>query len=62
MTFVALKVTRVRTLSRFLDNDNWEDGVNPYGTLIQVPMQGCLKKRITSTARSRRIETLLSLS
>ena len=25
------QVTRVRTLSRFLDSDNWEDGVNPYG-------------------------------
>ena len=25
------QVTRIRTLSRFLDSDNWEDGVNPYG-------------------------------
>ena len=25
------QVTRVRTLSRFLDSDNWENGVNPYG-------------------------------
>ena len=25
------RVTRIRTLSRFLDSDNWEDGVNPYG-------------------------------
>ena len=26
------KFTRVRTLSRFLDGANWQDGVNPYGT------------------------------
>jgi lambda family phage minor tail protein L len=26
------KFTRVRTLSRFLDGANWENGVNPYGT------------------------------
>ena len=25
------KVTRIRTLSRFLDSDNWENNVNPYG-------------------------------
>jgi lambda family phage minor tail protein L len=25
------RVKRIRTLSRFLDSDNWEDGVNPYG-------------------------------
>ena len=25
------QVTRVRTLSRFLDGSNWENGVNPYG-------------------------------
>lgn len=25
------QVTRIRTLSRFLDGSNWEDGVNPYG-------------------------------
>jgi len=25
------RVTRIRTLSRFLDSDNWENGVNPYG-------------------------------
>ena len=25
------KFTRIRTLSRFLDAANWEDGVNPYG-------------------------------
>lgn len=25
------QVTRIRTLSRFLDSDNWENGVNPYG-------------------------------
>jgi lambda family phage minor tail protein L len=26
------KFTRVRTLSRFLDGANWQNGVNPYGT------------------------------
>nr|BAR23355.1 putative phage minor tail protein L [uncultured Mediterranean phage uvMED]BAR23393.1 putative phage minor tail protein L [uncultured Mediterranean phage uvMED] len=26
------RVKRIRTLSRFLDSDNWQDGVNPYGT------------------------------
>lgn len=26
------KFTRIRTLSRFLDGANWENGVNPYGT------------------------------
>nr|BAR23299.1 putative phage minor tail protein L [uncultured Mediterranean phage uvMED] len=25
------RVKRIRTLSRFLDSDNWENGVNPYG-------------------------------
>jgi lambda family phage minor tail protein L len=25
------QVTRIRTLSRFLDGSNWENGVNPYG-------------------------------
>ncbi len=25
------QITRIRTLSRFLDGSNWEDGVNPYG-------------------------------
>lgn len=25
------QITRIRTLSRFLDSDNWENGVNPYG-------------------------------
>jgi lambda family phage minor tail protein L len=25
------RVTRIRTLSRFLDGSNWENGVNPYG-------------------------------
>ena len=25
------RVTRIRTLSRFLDSDNWQNGVNPYG-------------------------------
>ncbi len=25
------KFTRIRTLSRFLDAANWEDGINPYG-------------------------------
>jgi len=28
----AAKFTRIRTLSRFLDGANWENGVNPYGT------------------------------
>ena len=26
------QVTRIRTLSRFLDSSNWENNVNPYGT------------------------------
>lgn len=26
------QVTRIRTLSRFLDGSNWENGINPYGT------------------------------
>ena len=28
------QVTRVRTLSRFLDASNWENGINPYGTPV----------------------------
>lgn len=28
------QVTRIRTLSRFLDGSNWENGINPYGTPV----------------------------
>jgi lambda family phage minor tail protein L len=38
------QVTRVRTLSRFLDGSNWENGVNPYGSpdnsaIAQMPKE-----------------------
>ena len=38
------QVTRIRTLSRFLDGSNWEDGVNPYGSpdnsdIAQMPKE-----------------------
>ena len=38
------QVTRIRTLSRFLDSDNWQNGQNPYGnpdasTSAQLPQE-----------------------
>ena len=40
----SAQVTRIRTLSRFLDGSNWEDGVNPYGSpdnsdIAQMPKE-----------------------
>ena len=61
------QVTRIRTMSRFLDGSNWEDGVNPYGSpdnsaIAQMPKEVYyIDRKVTETRDFVEFEMVSSL-
>ena len=61
------QVTRIRTLSRFLDGINWEDGINPYGNpsiseAAQMPKEVYyIDRKVTETRDLVEFEMVSSL-
>ena len=61
------QVTRVRTMSRFLDGSNWENGVNPYGSpdnsaIAQMPKEVYyIDRKVTETRDFVEFEMVSSL-
>ncbi len=61
------QVTRIRTMSRFLDGSNWENGVNPYGSpdnsaIAQMPKEVYyIDRKVTETRDFVEFEMVSSL-